>query len=590
MGQCAQPHPGSGLSWIQPPHTDPAGIGAQRPGQDPEGGRLARAIGTEQAPDTGRPDRERQPAQRMHGAEPSMQRIDLDHGAESSFVSVRTALGGHTRIDFGTTMSKVPAGPGVDQALAMLNEIGDGIAIVDVHGEIHWMSQRVSQLDAATLRALADLARTLIPDMAAESRRTWRRRFSSGEHSWEVVASSLGADRMVVVFVDATVRQRLASRMDQIDAAGGELLDLDAHIVNPLNVAERLQLIERKIGAAMESVFGFAHFEVRLRHRKTNQLELVMGHGLDPLRIGESIHAEPVGHGISGLVASTGRSYICNDPARDPNYLPGLPLARSSLTVPLLLHERVIGVINVESVRELAFGDEDQVGLETYGRYVAMALNILDMLIVERSMTSERVGGLVRDEIAIPVQLVREAATAVAAGKLDAHERLEAALETLEARIRSATGGPQTVLGIDKLEHRSEPDPVIAGKRILVADDEPGVRDAIKSILGEAGASVDVRADGASTLDAVAHAISDHRPYDLVVSDVRMPDRNGYEVFRGTRDMSPETPVLLMTGFGYDPNHSIVRSSQEGLQCCLFKPFQATQLIEEVRKALLKQA
>ena len=44
--------------------------------------------------------------------------------------------------------------------------------------------------------------------------------------------------------------------------------------------------------------------------------------------------------------------------------------------------------------------------------------------------------------------------------------------------------------------------------------------------------------------------------------------------------------MILMTGFGYDPHHSIVRSSQEGLSCFLFKPFQATQLIEEVRKAL----
>jgi hypothetical protein len=180
-------------------------------------------------------------------------------------------------------MSNVPAGPGADQAIAMLNEIGDGIAIVDVHGEIHWMSQRVAHLDAATLRALADLARALIPDMAAESRRTWRRRFSCGAQSWEVVATSLGTDRMVAVLVDATVRQRLAARMDQVDAAGGELLDLDAHIVNPLNVAERLQLIERKIDAAMEAIFGFAHFEVLLRvplvvplllHRRPHDVEL----------------------------------------------------------------------------------------------------------------------------------------------------------------------------------------------------------------------------------------------------------------------------------------------------------------------------
>jgi DNA-binding NtrC family response regulator len=41
-----------------------------------------------------------------------------------------------------------------------------------------------------------------------------------------------------------------------------------------------------------------------------------------------------------------------------------------------------------------------------------------------------------------------------------------------------------------------------------------------------------------------------------------------------------------MTGFGYDPHHSIVRASQEGLQCVLFKPFQCERLLEEVKKAL----
>jgi DNA-binding NtrC family response regulator len=69
-----------------------------------------------------------------------------------------------------------------------------------------------------------------------------------------------------------------------------------------------------------------------------------------------------------------------------------------------------------------------------------------------------------------------------------------------------------------------------------------------------------------------------------------MPDRNGYEIFRAAKDTDPEMPVILMTGFGYDPHHSIVRSSQEGLHCFLFKPFQAQQLIDEVRKALTPQA
>ena len=44
-----------------------------------------------------------------------------------------------------------------------------------------------------------------------------------------------------------------------------------------------------------------------------------------------------------------------------------------------------------------------------------------------------------------------------------------------------------------------------------------------------------------------------------------MPDKTGYDVFAAARRKSPTVPVILMTGFGYDPNHCIVRASQEGL-------------------------
>ncbi len=65
-----------------------------------------------------------------------------------------------------------------------------------------------------------------------------------------------------------------------------------------------------------------------------------------------------------------------------------------------------------------------------------------------------------------------------------------------------------------------------------------------------------------------------------------MPDKTGYDVFAAARKKENPPPVILMTGFGYDPNHSIVRASQEGLQAVLFKPFKVEQLLTEVRKAL----
>ena len=71
-----------------------------------------------------------------------------------------------------------------------------------------------------------------------------------------------------------------------------------------------------------------------------------------------------------------------------------------------------------------------------------------------------------------------------------------------------------------------------------------------------------------------------------MISDIKMPDKTGYDVFAAAHKHNSNTPVILMTGFGYDPNHSIVRASQEGLQAVLFKPFKVDQLLAEVRKAM----
>ena len=455
------------------------------------------------------------------------------------------------------------------------DNVGAGVGVVDHAGEVVWMSSRLAEHSPETLRIFTELCSEAIVQFKSSPTLHVRKRFASGPKFFEVMISPASDRRATGILFDVTNRTRLSERLEAIDLAGADLLDLDAQIVNPLNVAERLALLEGKIANTMRTQFADQPFEVRLRNRKTEQLELVIGHGIDPLRIGESIFAR----------ASTGESYIGRNLDADPLYIPGLPGARSSLTVPLLLRDRVIGVVNVESIQADAFSDEDRMALETYGRYQAMALNILDMLIVERSTTSGRVSLTLREEMIVPQQRLRDATRDLAAGKLGAYENLEAALETLGARIRGATSGPQSVLGIDRLPRDRSVDPYIKGKRILVADDDANVRETIQGLLQEAGGIVENRADGGATLELVRRAKDEGRPFELVISDVRMPDRNGYEVFRGTRECTPNCAFLMMTGFGYDPNHSIVRSTQDGLNNFLFKPFQASVLLEEVRKA-----
>jgi hypothetical protein len=118
--------------------------------------------------------------------------------------------------------------------------------------------------------------------------------------------SKAHATRAVGVLHDVSTRQRVLDRVDSIDAAGADLLALDAKIVNPLNVAERLKLIEGRIEQGMRDLFGAANFEVRLLDRKSRVLELVMHRGIEPLAIGQQMKAEPEGHGITGWVATTG--------------------------------------------------------------------------------------------------------------------------------------------------------------------------------------------------------------------------------------------------------------------------------------------
>ena len=116
---------------------------------------------------------------------------------------------------------------------------------------------------------------------------------------------------------------------------------------------------------------------------------------------------------------------------------------------------------------------------------------------------------------------------------------------------------------------------------ILVADDEPNIRNTISDVLRKYHARITLAASGSEAI-----ALIEQDTFDLVISDIKMPDKTGYDVFAAAHKRNASTPVILMTGFGYDPNHSIVRASQEGLQAVLFKPFKVEQLLGEVRKAL----
>src|SRR5215213_3538646 len=120
--------------------------------------------------------------------------------------------------------------------------------------------------------------------------------------------------------------------------------------------------------------------------------------------------------------------------------------------------------------------------------------------------------------------------------------------------------------------------------KILVADDSIAVRKVAERLLTEAGLGVSLAANGE---EALAY-LSRERP-DVIVSDVIMPDKSGYEVCAFVRGnaMLAMTPVLLISGIVNDEVTKQAESCQaDGV---LKKPFQGTSLKDRVLELLAKR-
>jgi len=122
---------------------------------------------------------------------------------------------------------------------------------------------------------------------------------------------------------------------------------------------------------------------------------------------------------------------------------------------------------------------------------------------------------------------------------------------------------------------------VLSGKIILVADDEEMMRLTIRDVLISCGSTVDIARDGKEAVELLQS-----KTYDLVISDIKMPGATGYEVFAAAKEASSTTQVILITAYGYDPHHSGIRASGEGLAAVLMKPFKANKLLSECRAAV----
>jgi two-component system, sensor histidine kinase SagS len=490
------------------------------------------------------------------------------------------------------------------QATLVLNTIGEGVCIVDPSGRCNWMNKKMSAWPAhvheAVRRACTeafDHFGKMSPTELTSPTAARSRRFSlnlEDQQYMDLIASPVTTPsgqvvQIVAVVWDATNTSKLQQKIDAIDRAGSELMQLEAESIKDLHAADRLKLLEKKIVGYARELMRFDHFAIRLINRKTQQLETVMYAGLPPDALNLPLLARAEGNGISGFVAATGRSYICSDVKRDPRYVTGLDQAASSITVPLKLHDKVMGIFNVESRQLAAFNEDDRQFLEIFGRYIAMALNTLDLMVKERVETSHKVTDTVCAEVALPLNELHMDLTSLKedlADQPEVYDRIASMMQKVESvrtsLTQAAEGTNAMMIGAQEMKDRHTiADPVIASARILVVDDEPNMRQTVADILRLHNANVTICKGGQEAMEAIRQ-----EDFDLTISDVNMPDATGYQVFSEVRRKPHPWPVILMTAFGYDRSHEICRATQEGVAAVLLKPFRAEHFLDEVRKAL----
>jgi PAS domain S-box-containing protein len=141
--------------------------------------------------------------------------------------------------------------------------------------------------------------------------------------------------------------------------------------------------------------------------------------------------------------------------------------------------------------------------------------------------------------------------------------------------LRTPTGG-----GATRGTVTAPGDPELRGIRILVVDDDLGVCQSLRDLLTQEGCEVVVATGGREALTRL-----ESMAIDLVLSDVVMPDLDGYQLFQEVRRRYTGLPVVLMTAFHFDKDHVIKRSKMAGVDDVVYKkPIDPPRLRELIKR------
>ena len=500
---------------------------------------------------------------------------------------------------------------GIAQSGLMLRDMPEGVALMDSDMRVLWANDRLIEwagtdnvpVAGRNFYDLLSNPEIMGPDFCpfhtalATSEESTSTLHSDGNRYYQIhaapIVQSNHSRQLIVTVSDVTDEILQQQKLAAIHQAGRELADLRPTEIFMMEVDDRIDLLKENIRHYLSDLLNFEVIEIRLLEHATGNLVPLLSVEIDQDASDRQLFAHPQGNGITGYVAASGMSYVCHDVENDPLFIPGTSTSRSSLTAPLILHDQVLGTINVESPEPAAFTDSDLQFLEIFARDVAFALNTLELLVAQKANTAQQSCDAIHSAVAMPVDEILNDAVNVMEGYIghspEVVDRLRRILhnardikQTIQQIGQRMTPLEAVPAGVQSPQHAA-----LRDKRILVVDADEQVREDAHQLLERYGCVVETAQKGAEAVMMVRSS-GGSSGYDVIISDIRLPDFSGYQLMLRLGDIIHRVPMVLMTGFGYDPGHSIVKARQNGLhpKCVLFKPFRLDQMIDVVKTIL----
>ncbi|MDO4582902.1 MAG: GAF domain-containing protein [Planctomycetia bacterium] len=508
------------------------------------------------------------------------------------------------------------------QGSTLLNKVREGVVILDDANTVVWSNKQFQEWFFTTGQPTQqqDFLNFLgSPVFLGKSHEEWNpitatRKTHAHSHSEfrlddgryfeiEVDPYEISDDkqRYLLVFLrDITQRKRQDNKLISLHNADLEINQMPASEVLELDPEQRMDLVKDNILYTAHSLLEYEMLELRTYDPATRNLNLFLQYGMTPEAQQREVTVGEKNGGINGWVAENRTSYLCMDCSQDPHYLPGGIDARSSLTLPIQLHDELLGVLNVESTSVRAFNEMDIRFMEIFVRGIAVTLNTLRLLDEEKQNTLQTSVEEIHGKVALPIGNILGAA--IQMSDLLQQKSVESCKPEIQLQlhkiIKNAQKTKQVILDIGKAltiglatkaEEESEED--LQGKRVLLVDSDEEILQQGHELLSRHGYYVDIAQEGSHALGLVQLALNENRPYYAILTPIeKIPGFKSCTQFimrMGSLYGRKHPPFVLLQQIGmYNPEHTVVNTKirYPGSQLT-GKPFTEAVLLEAIRRA-----